>query len=128
MIVVVFPTMFVLGGAPRGVVAPFLGGWHVQALAYALWDQVTGVAMIAGLIVFFREHLNRQGPLTREASAASYTAYIIHTPVIILFALAVRNVTLYPLLKFALVSLIVVPLCFVLSAGLRRLPGARRIL
>ncbi len=35
---------------------------------------------------------------------------------------------MYPLLKFALVSLILVPLCFLLAAGIRRLPGARRIL
>jgi hypothetical protein len=128
LIVVVFPAMFVLGGAPQGNVAPFLGGWHVQALAYALWDQATGVAMIVGLIVFFRERLNRQGPLTREAAASSYTAYIIHTPVIILLALAVRYVTIYPLLKFVLVSLVAVPLCFALGAVIRRAPLARRVL
>ncbi len=128
MIVVVFPIMFVAGGAPQGEVAPFMGGWHWQALAYAMWDQLTGVAMMIGLIAFFRERFNRQGRLAKEASAGSYAAYIIHTPVIILFALAVRNVAIYPLLKFALVSLILVPLCFALGAGLRRLPGARRIL
>jgi len=35
---------------------------------------------------------------------------------------------LYPLVKFALVSLVLVPLCFLLATGIRRLPGARRIL
>ena len=128
LIVVVFPIMFVAGGAPQGEVEPFMGGWHWQALAYAMWDQVTGLAMMVGLIVFFRERLNRQGRLTREASAASYTVYIIHTPVIILFALAVRDVTIYPLLKFVVVALVTIPLCFVLATGIRRLPGARRIL
>ena len=127
-IVVLFPAMFVLGGAMQGDVSKFAGGWHVQALAYALWDQVTGLAMMVGLIVLFRERLNCQGRLTREASASSYTTYIIHTPVIIPFALAVRNVTIYPLLKFIVVSLIAVPLCFALGAVIRRLPGARRIL
>ena len=128
MIVAVFPTMFIAGGAPQGEVAPFMGGWHWQALAYALWDQLTGVAMMIGLIVFFRERCNRQGRLLKEASAASYTAYIVHTPVLILFTLAIRNVAIYPLLKFVIVALIVVPLCFGLGAGIRRLPGARRIL
>jgi surface polysaccharide O-acyltransferase-like enzyme len=128
LIVVVFPVMFVLGGALQGEVAPFLGGWHWQALAYAMWDQLTGVAMMVGLIVFFRERFNRQGRLAKEASAGSYAAYIIHTPVLILFTLAVRDIAIYPLLKFVVVALILVPLCFTLGAVLRRLPLARRIL
>jgi glucans biosynthesis protein C len=128
LILVVFPIMFVSGGALRGNVPLFVGGWHWQALAYALWEQLTGVAMMIGLIVLFRERGNRQGRLAREASASSYTVYIIHTPVLILFALAVRHITVYPLLKFVLVALVVVPLCFVLGALVRRLPLARQIL
>lgn len=128
LIVAVLPALFFLGGAVRGDISTYLGGWYWQALAYALWEQVTGVAMIVGLVVFFRERCNRQGRLLKEASAGSYAAYIIHTPVIIVFALAVRNVTIYPLLKFVVVSLVAVPLCFALGAAIRRLPLARRIL
>lgn len=128
LIFVLFPVLFTLGGALEGNVAPFLGGLHWQAFGYAMWEQLLGVAMIVGLTVFFREHLNRQGHLAREAAAASYTTYILHAAVVILFTLAVRDIALYPLLKFALVALIVVPLCFALGAGVRRLPLARRIL
>ena len=84
--------------------------------------------MIIALTVLFRERFNHQGRLAREASASSYATYIIHTPIIILGALAVRHVTIYPLLKFVVVSLVLVPLCFLLAAGIRRLPGVRRIL
>jgi len=128
LIVAVFPTIFVLGGALEGNIPKFVGGCHWQALAYALWEQLTGVAMIVGLLVLFRERFNHQGWLTREASAGSYAAYVIHAPAVILFTLAVRNIAIYPLLKFVLVALILVPLCFALGAGLRRLPLARRIL
>ena len=128
LIVVVFPLLFTLGGALQGDVGKFLGGLHWQAFAYAMWEQLLGVAVIVGLAVLFRERLNRQGPLAREAAAGSYTVYLIHTPIVILFTLAVRDVRLYPLLKFALAALIVVPLCFALAAALRRLPLARRIL
>ena len=69
-----------------------------------------------------------QGPLAKEASASSYTVYIIHATVLILFTLAVRDIAIYPLLKFALVALILVPMCFALGAAIRRLPGARGIL
>jgi len=128
LIVVAFPAMFILGGAAKGNESTFFGGCHWQAFAYATWEQFTCVAMIIGLAVLFRERLNRQGPLAREASASSYATYIIHAPVIILGTLAVRHVTIYPLLKFVVVSLVLVPLCFLLAAGIRRLPGARGIL
>lgn len=128
LILVGFPLLFVLGGALQGDLEPYKGGLHWQSLALCIWEQATGLAMMAGLLVLFRERLNRQGSLLAEASACSYTAYIIHGPFIILYALAVRSITLYPLLKFALATLIAIPLCFVLAAGIRRLPAARRIL
>ncbi len=120
--------MFILGGARKGNESTFFGGWHWQAFAYSTWEQFTCVAMIIALTVLFRERLNRQGWLAREASASSYATYIIHTPIIILGALAVRNVAMHPLLKFVVVSLALAPLCFLLAAGIRRLPGARGIL
>jgi surface polysaccharide O-acyltransferase-like enzyme len=128
LIVVAFPAMFILGGAAKGNESTFFGGWHWQAFAYSTWEQFTCVAMIIALTVLFRERLNRQGWLAREASASSYATYIIHTPIIILGALAVRNVAMHPLLKFVVVSLALAPLCFLLAAGIRRLPGARGIL
>ena len=128
MVLAGFPLLFVLGGAMSGVLAPFMGGFHWQSLALAMWEQTTGIAIMVALLVLFRERFDRQGRIAAEASASSYTVYVIHAPVIILGALAVRSITMYPLLKFALVSLVLVPLCFLLAAGIRRLPGARRIL
>jgi surface polysaccharide O-acyltransferase-like enzyme len=128
LIVVIFPLLFTLGGAMEGNVGKFLGELHWQAFAYAMWEQLVGVAMIVGLTVLFREHLNRQSSLAKEAAGASYTTYILHTPILILVTLGARDIALYPLLKFALVALIAVPLCFALAAAVRRLPLARRIL
>ncbi|MHC4630323.1 MAG: acyltransferase family protein [Planctomycetota bacterium] len=127
-IVVLFPAMFVAGGAFEGDVSSFAGGFHWQCLAYSVWEQFIGVAMVIGLSVLFRERLNRQGKLARIMSASSYTAYIVHAPVLVLLALAIRSITLYPLLKFALAGLIAVPLCFALGNFIRQLPLARRIL
>lgn len=128
LVVFAFPAMFILGGAAKGNESTFFGGWHWQAFAYATWEQLTCVAMIIGLTVLFRERFNHQGRLAREASGSSYATYIIHAPVVILGTLAVRHVTIYPLLKFVVVSLALVPLCFLLGGAIRRLPLARRIL
>jgi len=127
-ILVLFPVLFVAGGAPTGDVSQFAGGLHWQCFAYSVWEQFVGVAMTVALLVLFRERLNRQGTLAKAASASTYTAYVIHAPVIILLALALRNVRLYPLAKFGLVAAVAVPICFALGNFIRKLPLARRIL
>lgn len=128
LIVVVLPLLFIFGGVLDGQVWRFLGGPHWQAFAYAMWEQLLAVAMTVGLIVLSRERFNRQGRLAQTAALSSYTVYIIHAPIIILFALAVRSLPLYPLLKFALVALVTIPVTFALANFLRQLPLARRIL
>jgi glucan biosynthesis protein C len=127
-ILILFPALFVLGGAMSGDISPFIGGVHWQCFGYAAWEQFTGVAMIISLLFLSRKWFNRQGSISKAMSASAYTAYIIHAPVIILVAIAIRNISLYPLLKFALAVLISVPLCFALANVVRQLPLARRIL
>jgi surface polysaccharide O-acyltransferase-like enzyme len=127
-VAVLFPILFVAGGALKGAVSPFLGGLHWQCFAHALWEQFLGVAMIVALLVMFRQKFDRQGRIARAMSAGSYTVYIIHAPAIILLTLAARNINVYPLLKFAVAVVIVVPACFLLAHFISSLPLARRIL
>jgi hypothetical protein len=126
--VVLFPILFVAGGALTGRVLPFLGGLHWQSFTYALWEQVVGLAMIVGLLVVFRERFSRQRNLARAMAAAVYTAYIIHAPVVVLVTLGLRGVRLHALLKCVLALALTVPTCFMLAHLIRQLPLARRIL
>jgi len=128
LILIFFPVLFVLGGALEGNVTSFTGGLHWQCFGYAVWEQFTGVAMIIALLFLFRKWFNRQTRAGKAMSASAYTAYIIHAPVVVLVTLAMRNISLYPLLKFALAVLIAVPLCFAFGNFIRQLPLARRIL
>ena len=116
------------GGAIDQGLDPFRGGWHWQALAYALWESFLCLGMCIGLIYAFRRYANRQGKLARFLSRNAYTAYLIHEVVIIAFAYAVQDVTLYPLLKWAVVSLVAVSLCFGLGSLIRKIPYADRVL
>jgi len=127
-IVILFPVLFVSGGAASGNVDSFMGGFHWQCFGYAAWEQFTGVAMIISLLYIFRKSFNRQSETAKTMSASAYTAYIIHAPVTVLVAIAMRNISLYPLLKFALAAVIAVPLCFTLGNLIRQLPLAKRIL
>ncbi len=128
LILILFPALFVLGGALEGDIDSFTGGLHWQCFVYAVWEQFVCVAMIIALLFLFRKWLNRQGSLSKAMSASAYTAYILHAPVTVLVAIAMRNISLYPLLKFALAVLIAVPLCFALGNFIRQLPLAKRIL
>jgi len=125
-LILLLPVMFIAGGADDPT--PFFGGVHWQALVLALWEQFLCIAMIITLLVWFRKQFNHQGSLAKTMSASAYTVFLIHAPVIVLVALALQNISLYPLIKYPLVALIVVPLCFLLGTLIRKLPLARNIL
>jgi glucan biosynthesis protein C len=80
------------------------------------------------LITFFRARLNRTGWLGTLLSRHSYTVFIIHAPLITFLAIALHNLQLEHLLKFALVAIIAVPLCFAAAFLVRKIPLAARIL
>jgi glucan biosynthesis protein C len=117
-----------LAGDMATSLEPFLGGWHWQALAYALWESFLCLGMCMGLVFAFRRHRHGQGRLARSLSHNAYAAYLVHGPLITIAALAARDVVLHPLAKFGLVSLIAIPLCFGLSSLIRRVPYADRVL
>ena len=127
VVILLFWPLALGGGMDKGT-EPFTGGWHWQAFAYALWESFVCVSLCIGLIYLFRRNVNRQGKLAKFLSSNAYTAYIIHGVMITVMALAVRDVMVYPLLKWALVALVAVPLCFALSHLIRKLPYTDRVL
>jgi glucan biosynthesis protein C len=106
----------------------FLGGGYWQSAAYALWDSTFAVGICLALTTLFRRFFSRQGRLGRLLAPSAFTVYIIHCPVIVLLALALRGIQLEHLLKFGLAALLGVPLCFVLAILIRKIPFASRVL
>jgi surface polysaccharide O-acyltransferase-like enzyme len=127
VLMLLFVPLAVVGGALE-TDEPFKGGLYWQAMAYALWESFVCVGMCLGLTYLFRRCWNRQGRLAKFLSPNAYTAYIIHAPIITFTALALRNIDVNPLLKFGLAALIAVPLCFVVSNLIRKLPYTDRVL
>ena len=122
-----FPVVAIAGGAINHL-AYFAGGLHWQALFYAFWEAVMCVAMCTGLLVLFRKCFHRQGSLGKFLSANAYTVYIVHPLVIVGLAYGLHTVTLYPLLKYGIAVMIAVPCCFALSALVRMIPYAKKVL
>jgi glucan biosynthesis protein C len=117
-----------LGLIAAGNVEPFKGGWHWQAMAYAQWEAFMCVGMSMGLIYLFRRRWNQLGAAGKVLSQAAYGAYLIHEPVITTLVILAAGVMLYPLVKFAVAAVVLVPLCFGLAALLRKVPYFDRVL
>jgi hypothetical protein len=105
-----------------------LGGLHWQAAAYAIWEQLFGIAVMISLTVWFREKLNFQNGIMKALSDSSFTAYIIQVPVLVLLALSLQSIQLPLLAKFAIASPIGVALCFLTAYLVRKIPKANRVL
>jgi len=106
----------------------FKGGLHWQSPVYAFWEAFTCVSVCIAVVYVFRHHLDCRGRLAAFLIPNAYTAYLVHAPVIATLAWELRGITWYPLLQWALVSLIAVPLCFGLSALVRMIPYTDRVL
>jgi hypothetical protein len=125
---ILLPVIIVSGGALTGNGDSFSGGVNPQALSYACREPFVAFGIILFLLTRFRRHLDRAGMFSRALSESSYTAYIIHPPVIVGMGLLAHGLATPPLLKFALVGAAGVAACFSLSYGITRIPGTRRVL
>ena len=104
------------------------GGGTWQSAALALWEAVMATGLPLVLIVIFRRFLPRQGRLGRELSGSAFAVFILHALVITVVAVALSALALPPLPGFLAAAGVSLPLSFLLAAGLRRLPGLRKVL
>lgn len=115
----------VLSGEPNPDVA---GGFTWLSLGFSLWEGFMGVAMVITVLVWSREHFNRQGRLAQQMSAASYAVYILHPLLIVPLALALSGIPLGLSLKFVVVAPLAVAICFLAGYSIRKLPLVRSVL
>lgn len=117
-----------LGGAAGTQSAYYIGGFHWQALLEAVWEAFLDVGLCIGSLVLFRQCWNRQGRLTKALAASAYAVYLINSLLVVSVAQAFSTVALYPLLKFIIAVLLVLPLSFLVGLILHKIPLVNRIL
>ncbi|MBN1152342.1 MAG: acyltransferase family protein [Dehalococcoidia bacterium] len=127
LMVILWAPMMVVNGAINDDNS-FKGGWCWQSLVYALWESFLCLSMCIGLVYLFRRYFNRRGKIAGFLVPNAYTAYLIHAVVITALAFAFQDIALYPQLKWVMVALVAVPLCFGISALIRKLPYTDRVL
>ena len=109
--------------------ASFAGGISWGSISFALWESFVAVSMTVGLLSLFRDKLNSGSSISRKLSDSAFAVYMFHPPIIIAVTLLMQTVFLAPVLKWAVASLISVPLCFLLAYYvLLRVPVLKKIL
>lgn len=128
ILIVCLPLLFLVCIGPDGDISLAMGGRHWQAFVYAVWEQITGMAVILSLLFFFRERMNRTGTIWKTLSAHAYAVYVLHPLILVFLALWAREMTLPPLVKFLIIGPAALVLCFLAALAVRRLPFMKAVL
>lgn len=116
-----------LTGLGKGVSGAFAGAGHWQSAVYGLWEAIYAVGLLLGLITSFRHYLDRTGRLTTMLARQSFAVYVVHFPIVVILAAALRNVDLEGLVRFGLQAIIAIPVCFAVAYVIRRVPLVARV-
>ncbi|MFF2326751.1 MULTISPECIES: acyltransferase [unclassified Streptomyces] len=104
------------------------GGFTGPAALWAAYDSALCVSLSVGVLTLFREAVTRRGRLSTELAANSYGVYIIHVPMVVTVQYYLAGHGLSAAGAWAVACALVVPTSFLITAGLRRLPGFRHVL
>ena len=129
MIAILFWPLFIFFGRSSELsIEIFAGGLNWQSFIYAFWEAVLSISLSICIIYFFRKKLNNQTKLFKEISKSTYSVFIIHSIVIVLLSYLLKDLMFHPLVKFAIVALAGIPLCFLISFYITKVRFLKKIL
>jgi peptidoglycan/LPS O-acetylase OafA/YrhL len=99
-----------------------------QGVAFALAYGVVSISFSLWCLSWFRRRWTGHRPWSQRAGRASYATYLLHPLVLTGVMLALSWLPGGPEVKFVLVVVTGVPLCFLAGSVVTRLPGLRRVL
>ena len=104
-----------------------LGGLNWASISFATLYGVVSVSYTLWCLAWLRRRWPTHGPLLTKAGRGSYATYLLHPVVLVSVMLAFRVVPLGAELKFVVVSVVAVPVCFAVGYAVTRLPGVGRV-
>ena len=128
MVFIFFPAVMLLNIISKNPFNNFNGGWHWEALSYAVWEQVTGFSIIIALLGFGKNRWDFKSDFLSRLSRSSFAVYIFHPLLVIGLALAVHTWPVDPLIKLTIVAPLAVTGSFLLGGLLVKVPGVNRII
>jgi fucose 4-O-acetylase-like acetyltransferase len=104
------------------------GGEVLFHFIHNIREAFIAAGLSVGLLIWFRKRFNRQGKLMAAMSADSYFVYVIHLYLVITLQNVVIGFNMPAFIKFALVTVLGVIICFSISHLVKMLPFTKRIL
>jgi glucans biosynthesis protein C len=108
--------------------ARFLGGSVWGDLIWIYWESLLCTGLCLGLLYGFRQHLNKTMPFGNFLVKNAYGVYLVHLPVLVILQVAVEKTSLGPLTLTGLTAFLAVVVSYAVTALLRFLPGAKRVI
>ncbi|MED4452657.1 acyltransferase family protein [Metabacillus fastidiosus] len=126
--IILLPVVLIAGGALEGNTDVFMGGMSFQSLAYALWEPFVAFGIIMTVIIFFRNHVNKNSTVLQMMSDSAYTAFIVHPPIVVFISIIMSKFHIAPFVKFLAVSIAGTIICFLISSFIIKIPYIRKVL
>jgi hypothetical protein len=118
LVVIYFTYFFVFVGVEADYTV-FFGGLNLEALVFALVDNIICMGMIFVLIKLFYAKFNTGGNVQKILADNAYLVYLIHPFIVLPISLGLAPVFLSPLIKLAIVVPVSVILCYMASYLIR---------
>ena len=128
LVLIIFPLFYVLLTIFKFPSSWFSGGFHWPALMYAMWEQLTGIAIIVALIGISKQSLNNESALWGKLSRSTFAVYIFHPLIVISLSLLFTNWNIEPAIKLLIVAPLAVVGSFLLASVIVLIPGVKRII
>ena len=126
--VLIFPFMMAFIVVTGDKVEYYLGGFSWKSLLISVWDSIACLSIIISILSIFQNKFKDQGKLAKWMSPNFYIAYILHQPVIVVVTIPFLYVTIPSPVKFFIVGIISIFLCFFIGSIIRVIPGTKRVL
>ncbi|GAB3484810.1 acyltransferase family protein [Nocardiopsis coralliicola] len=99
----------------------------LAAAAVGAFDSTFSVGVVLVLLRLFQQYWPTQGAAARWVSDHAFAVYFLHAPVLSALGYALAGWDAAALAKFAVLTALALPVSWGAAAGLRSLPGARRV-
>ncbi|HEY2582089.1 MAG TPA: acyltransferase, partial [Mucilaginibacter sp.] len=96
LILIILPILFIISVIYKIPGSSFSGGWNVISLSYSLWEQITGLLIIAALLSIAKFKWNNYSTFWSRLSASAFGVYIFHPVVLISLSLLVQSLNIEP--------------------------------
>lgn len=106
-----------------------ISGRNAGSLIWSAWEALICVGLGTGLLILFRELINKKaGRLMAAVMRAQYGAYIIHLLVVIGVQVGISGFPLTPFVKFLIATIFGAILSFGISHFIVKIPGIKKVI